>query len=89
MLIIMGITLIDKCHKGFSDLVGNPSRISQNEALISWAVTAQLTTALFSHIYCTADNIFVFTYVESRFSHDVTRITALSRRSDTNEKGPF
>ena len=45
MLINMEITLIDKCHKGLLDLVGNPSKISQNAALISWSVTAQLTSA--------------------------------------------
>ena len=77
MLIIMEITLIDKCHKGLSDLVDNPSRISQNAALISRSVTALLTIT------------FVFTYVESRFSHNVTHIIALSRRPDTNEKCHF
>ena len=77
MLIFMEITLINKYCMGLSDLVDTHSRISQNVALISWAVTVQLTSA------------FVFTYVESRFSHDMTRIIALSRPSDTNKKGLF
>ena len=68
MLIIMEITLIHKCHKELSDLVDNPIRIYQNAALISWAVTAHLTSTF----------VFTFKHVENRFSYDVTHIIAFS-----------
>ena len=77
MLIIMEITLINKCQKILLDLVDNPSRIFQNATLISWEVTAQLTSA------------FVFTYVETRYSHDLTLTKRIILRNANFKKCSF